>query len=263
MHRLSFALAAILLPPLVAACAPAPAAPEPTAEVVAAPTVEPAAATPMAAASSAAPAVQILPLQAPDQYFVGVPAQAAVLAADSDGVGSVVLTVNGETVSTVPVDSPGTLYQGNLEWTPASAGAADVVLLVTDVNGTVTEAKWVTVQVLEAPAAPPPAPATPSGDTLPPSVSIAPLSNEVAAGEDVDIAVNAVDAGGVVKMELYANDELVETWEYDAAQGAAPQSVFHTFTYRGVEPDQYDVYVKAYDAAGNMGQSATERIDVN
>jgi hypothetical protein len=248
--------------PLAAACASPTAVPEPTIEVAAAPTDLPATATPMVAVS-AAPAVQVVPMQAADQYFVGVPAQAAVLAADSDGVGSVVLTVNGETVSTVPVDSPGALYQGNLEWTPAAAGAADVVLLVTDVNGTVTEAKWVTVQVLEAPAAPPPPPATPSGDTLPPSVSIAPSSNEVAPGEDVDIAVNAVDAGGVVKMELYANDELVETWEYDAAQGPAQQSVFHTFTYRGVEPDQYDVYVKAYDAAGNMGQSMTERVDVN
>jgi hypothetical protein len=265
MSRLPFAVAIAATTLSLAACATPAAAPEPTAEVVAAPTVEAVPATPIPAAANVAPAVQIVPLQAPDQYYVGVPAQAAVLAADSDGVGNVVLTINGATVSTVPVDNPGQLYQGNLSWTPSAAGAADAVVLVTDVNGAVTTAQWATIQVLEAPAAgatPVPA-ATPSGDTIAPSVSIAPMSTEVKAGEDVDVAVNAVDQGGVVKMELYANDELVETWQYDAAAGPAQTSVFYTFTYRDTKEGQYDVYVKAYDAAGNAGQSNTERIDVN
>jgi hypothetical protein len=138
------------------------------------------------------------------------------------------------------------------------------VLEVRDSVATVTQATWATVEVAEAPTGATPLPAaTPSGDTVPPAVSIELGSTEISAGEDVDVHVNAVDQGGVVTMELYANDELVETWTHDTSQGAPLTSVFHTFTYRGVAEGQYDVYVKAYDSAGNAGQSATERLDVN
>jgi hypothetical protein len=260
---------------LAACAAPTPmSAPQPTTPP------EAAAATPMpaqptappaAAAMGAAPAVQVVPLQEPDQYFVGWTAGAAVLAADSDGVGAVELLVDEQLKDSVPLASPGTLYQGTLTWTPDHAGPHNVVVQVRDAIGLVTQARWVVVQVLDPPAGAtaPPAPATPipgatpSGDTVPPSVSIAPADNEINQGEDVDVAVNAVDQGGVVKMELYADDQLVETWTYDPSQGAPLPSVFHTFTYRDVPEGQYDVYVRAYDSAGNMGQSNTERIDVN
>jgi hypothetical protein len=253
----------LLLPLLAAACASPTTAPEPAAVV---PTVAPAPTTAPAAAttSGASPAVQVVPMQGPEQYFVGMPAQALVLAADSDGVSSVDLTVDGQPVDSVPVTSPDTAFQGTLDWTPSHAGPHDAVVSVRDTTGLVTQAKWVVLQVLDPPAgATPVPPAPPSGDTIAPSVSIAPEDNELSAGQDVDIAVNAVDAGGVVKMELYANDTLVETWNYDASKGPAAASVFYTFTFRNVSADQYDVYVKAYDSSGNVGQSATERIDVN
>ncbi len=269
MNRIIRAGAAGLLTLALAACATTTSEPaaEPMAEAtMAEATMAPA--TPMPEATvvttGAGPAVQIVPLQEPDQYYVGVEAGALVLAADSDGLGAVDLFVDGRLENTVDLGRPDTAYQGTLFWTPATAGNHEVVLEVRDSLATVTQATWVTVEVAEAPAGGAPvAPATPSGDTVPPAVSIELGNDEINAGEDVDVFVNAVDQGGVVTMELYANDELVETWTHDASQGAPLTSVFHTFTYRNVAEGQYDVYVKAYDSAGNAGQSATERLDVN
>jgi hypothetical protein len=259
-HTIGLAAVAFAL----AACAtPEPAAP-PTPMPVDTPVPVVPTTVPPAAMAAAGPAVQVVPLQPPDAYFVGVPAAAAVLAADSDGLSAVELHIDGQLTDSVPFASPSTLFQGTLNWTPSHAGPHEAMVSVRDGTGAVTQAKWITVDVLDPPAGATPVPAaTPSGDTVPPSVSIAPASTEVSPGEDVDIAVNAVDQGGVVTMELYADDSLVETWNYDASQGAAQTSVFHTFTYRSVPEGQYDVYVKAYDTAGNVGQSATERIDVN
>jgi hypothetical protein len=78
----------------------------------------------------------------------------------------------------------------------------------------------------------------------------------------VDVAVNAVDSVGVVSMMLYVDGTEKDSWNYDPNAGPAPVSAFQTLTWRGATEGQHDVYVTATDAAGNVGQSVTEKVKV-
>jgi hypothetical protein len=245
----------------LATSACATATPEPMPSPVP-PTTPPPGPPPTAATTgNAPPAVQIVPLQEGTTFVVGTEVGVAVLASDSDGIGSAGLLVDGEVVATLEGTS-GTLFQGTLLWTPSTPGPHNVGVVVYDSTGAVADVAARQVTVVEA-SAPAPAPsATPAGDTVPPAVSITPLETEVSAGSDVDVAVNAVDSAGVVSMELYVNGEVKDSWQYDPASGPAPQSAFETLTWRDSSAGEHQVYVTATDTAGNVGQSVTETVTV-
>lgn len=249
----------------LAACA-SPTA-EPTAlppieeTVIALPTEAPTVAPAPSTGSNAAPAVQIVALQEGTTFVQGQEVGVAVLAADSDGIKSAGLVIDGEVVSTLEGTS-GEIFQGTLTWTPEMPGQFMAAVIVYDNNGGVADFAARQVIVLPAGTALPPATATPAGDTTPPSVSIAPLENPVAVGGDVDIAVNAVDESGIVQLEMYVDGEIQVTWDYDPAAGAAPQSAFQTLTWRDAEAGEYEIYVTATDSAGNVGQSEIVEVEV-
>jgi len=247
----------------MAACASPTATPEPTAVPPTAvpPTEAPPTEAPVAT-GNAAPAVQLVALQEGTTFIQGEQVGVAVLAADSDGIKSAGLTIDGEVVSTLEGTSE-QIFQGTLTWTPDTPGQFNAAVIVYDNAGGVADLQARQVIVLPAGTALPPATEAPPGDTSPPAVSIEVLDSTVTLPDDVDVAVNAVDDTGVVKLELYADGEVVVTWDYDPSTGAAPQSAFQTLVWRDAEPGDYDLYVTATDAAGNVGQSVTESVTVS
>jgi hypothetical protein len=265
----------------VAACGPTAAptmAPEPVETTIALPTEAtatelPTAASSAAAAPNAAPAVQIVPLQEGRTFMVGQEVGVEVLAADSDGISSAGLVVNGEVVSTTQ-GTTGTSFQGTLLWTPTAPGSYIVGVVVYDTANTLADIKVRTVEVLPAgtalppgaptlpPATPMPNTATSSSDTNAPAVSITPMQTEVTAGSDVDVAVNAVDSVGVVGLQLFVDGTVQDEWTYDPSSGPAMTSVFETLTWRNSTEGQHEVYVTATDAGGNVGQSVTDKVTV-
>ncbi len=76
-------------------------------------------------------------------------------------------------------------------------------------------------------------------DTTPPTVSVSPPANGT-------VAVQASDDVGVGRVELWANGTLVAT-DYTAP---------YTFSLAGLPTGKTTLQVRAYDAAGNVGQAA-------
>ncbi len=249
---------------LLVACAQPTATPEPTPvpPTPVPPTEAPPPTEVAPTGANAAPAVQVVALQEGTVFVEGQQVGVAVLAADSDGIKSAGLVIDGDVVSTLEGTS-GQIFQGTLTWTPDSPGEHTAGVIVYDNSGGVADLQARRVIVLPAGTAPPPATAPPPGDTTPPAVSIEVLDGSVSVGDDVDVAVNAVDESGIVKLELYADGEVVVTWNYDPSTGTAPQSAFQTLVWRDAEEGDYDLYVKATDSAGNVGQSATESVEVS
>lgn len=226
-----------------------------------------------APAGGAEPAIQLIPMSDLNNLQVGREAQLAVLAGDSDGIDRVDLQVDGQTVSTLAANKA-TDFQGILAWTPDAAGEHSAVVIVFDALGLPAQAEQRTLNV--AAAEPTAAPAQPNPtkapaptavpptavprDTTPPTVSITPLTPHVLPGEDIQIATNAVDESGIVKLELYMSNRLVDTWKHDPASGPPPRSAFQTLHFRRARAGQYDAWVRAYDAAGNVGESVRERV---
>lgn len=285
MNRMFPVLAGSLLVFGLAACGSGGPAAEPTAaEPVEttiplptdAPATEPAAmaTSAMTTTANAAPAVQIVPLQEGRLFYVGQEVGVEVLAADSDGVASAGLVVNGEVVSTAQATS-GQSFQGTLMWTPTAPGPYNVGVIVYDTNGKVADAKVRSVTVLPAPTAlpagaptvPPATPipntATSAADTNPPAVSMELLETTVTVGSDVDAAVNAVDSVGVVLLQMFVDGQMQDQWQYDPSTGPAPTSAFETLTWRNSTEGQHEIYVSATDAAGNNTLSGTQKVTVN
>lgn len=100
---------------------------------------------------------------------------------------------------------------------------------------------------------PPPQP--PPGDSRPPSVSLtAPASGATVSGT-VTVAANATDDVAVTKVEFYLDGQLKST---DAT--APYQWAWNTTT---ASNGSHRLQAKAYDAAGNVGASATVAVTVN
>jgi hypothetical protein len=257
-HALTFAAAALAL----AACA-APATPVPATALpaVAEPT---AAATVAAAAKNAPPAVQFVPLQEGTTFAVGQEVGVAVLCADSDGIQAAGMTVDSEVVSNLQGNNQ-TIFQGTLTWTPDKPGQFKLGVIAYDTAGQVAKVAVRDVVVVPAgTAVPPPAPtsATPAPDTTGPAVSIADMASDWTNGSDVAVSVNAVDASGVVKLELYIDGGVVATWNYDPAAGPAPQSAFATLTWPNAQQGDHTLYVTATDTLGNIGQNVEQTVTV-
>jgi hypothetical protein len=252
---------------------------EPTVPTVV-PTREPPTAAPTEAASEgglmaiavAGPAVQVLSGIGDQATFVaGVPASVSLIAADSNGVSRVEITVDGESWRTWEADGE-TVFKTDIEWVPEAVGLHQVGVVVYDTNGVPSQLAAYPVTVLEAgnptpvpptavPASPVPGatpPATPpAADAIPPAVSISAENADIALGGDFDIHTNAVDEGGVVKLELWIGGVIRDTWDFEGSPEEVQQSVFRTMIWRNAGEGNWDCFVRAWDTAGNVGQSIT------
>ena len=219
-------------------------------------------AAPVEAEANVPPAVQFVPLQEGTTFAVGDTIGMAVLCADSDGIQAAGMTVNGEVVANLQGNNE-TIFQGTLTWTPDTAGQFKVGAIAYDTAGQVANVAVRDVTVVPgATVAPPPAAtATPAPDTTGPAVSIADMASDWYAGSDVDVSVNAVDAAGVMKLELYIDGEVADTWTYDGG-GTPPQSAFATLTWSEAPEGDHTLYVVGTDALGNTGQTIEQMVTV-
>ncbi len=124
--------------------------------------------------------------------------------------------------------------------------------LVADLPGTL-EVDYVRLYQLANTAPPPPPP--PTGDTTAPSVSItAPSANQKVSGT-VTIAANASDNVGVTKVVAYVDGNQV------GEDTSAPYHI--AWDTKTVANGARNLQVKAHDAAGNVGNSATVGVQVD
>ncbi len=94
------------------------------------------------------------------------------------------------------------------------------------------------------------------GGAVPNVVINAPPSNiEVRLGEEIPIRSTATDATGVTKIELWVNEALYTSEISAVAQGQSPFSVVQNWTPQAL--GSHKIVVRAYNAAGNMGESAS------
>jgi hypothetical protein len=91
-------------------------------------------------------------------------------------------------------------------------------------------------------------------DTTAPTVSIASPANNSTAGGSVTVSANASDNVAVSRVEFYVNAAL------QATSTGAPYSF--TWNTAAVTNGAYTLSAKAYDAAGNVGQSANVVVNV-
>jgi len=94
-----------------------------------------------------------------------------------------------------------------------------------------------------------------SGAAEAPSVVIErpPGGAEVKLGETIPIAATATDSEGVTKLELWVDDALLATETSPVAQGQTPFSAI--LRWRAETRGTRRLVVKAYNAAGNVGES--------
>ncbi len=97
---------------------------------------------------------------------------------------------------------------------------------------------------------------TPTADTTSPTVSVSTPTNNSTVTDSVLILVNASDNVGVEKVEFYIDGNLTNTrstvpWQYNWIVQNLPSNSAHT------------ILAKAYDAANNIGSSATVNVTVN
>jgi len=94
-----------------------------------------------------------------------------------------------------------------------------------------------------------------SGTGEAPSVAIArpPSGAEVKLGETIPIAATATDSEGVTKLELWVDDALLATETSPVARGQTPFSAI--LRWRAETRGTRRLVVKAYNAAGNVGES--------
>ena len=106
---------------------------------------------------------------------------------------------------------------------------------------------WVDVAFTAAAAAP--------ADTTAPTVAISSPAASASVSSPVTVTVAASDNVGVSKVEFYVNSVL------QATDSASP----YTFTWNtsALANGSYTLTAKAYDAAGNVGQSAAVSVIVN
>jgi hypothetical protein len=210
------------------------------------------------------PAVKLLLPTSGMAFLAGTPQQALSIAADPGGIERVDLMLGTTVVATTPGNGQ-PLLEAVQEWTPTDVGMLNVTVVAYDIDGNPSTFDTVQVAVVgpstpvptAAPTAVPPTPGPP--DAGPPAVSITLETREAVTGQSVDLYVNAVDDTGVVTLEVYMNGEQVRVTPVDPVQ----KSVFRTYVWRSARTGRYDVFVRAIDTVGNVGQSVTERLRVS
>ncbi len=93
--------------------------------------------------------------------------------------------------------------------------------------------------------------AQPGEDTTPPQVTIYSPGDGTTVSGRVAVLFTAFDAGGLMKFELYVDGELKQT--------ILPNSRTQNFVWNCNKEDKgdHEILVRAYDASGNVGTSAT------
>ncbi len=163
----------------------------------------------------------------------------AASAADNIGVSKVEFYVNGSlkgTDSTAP-------YSYNWNTTSVANGSYSITARAYDAAGNVGQSSAVAVSVNNTVA-----------DTTAPTTSItSPAANAIVSGT-VNIAASAADNVGVSRVEFYVNGSLKGT------DTTAPYS--YSWSTTSVANGSYSITARAYDAAGNVGQSAAVTVTV-
>lgn len=161
----------------------------------------------------------------------------AVAAADNVGVAKVELYING-VIYGVYTTAPYTFTWNTLSY---ANGLYTLYAKAYDTSGNVTQSASVSVTV--------------SNDTTAPTVSLtAPAANATVSGT-VSVAATASDNVGVTKVEFYVNNVL------KATDTAGPYT--YSWDTTAVANGSYTLTVKAYDAAGNVGQSSAITVTVS
>ncbi|QWV91837.1 fibronectin type III domain-containing protein [Geomonas oryzisoli] len=158
-------------------------------------------------------------------------------ATDNVGVTKVEFYVNGALAATVPT-SP---YVYSWNTGALAPGSYTLTTKAYDAAGNIGQSQGVTVNV--------------ANDLSAPSVSLTSPANNMTVSGSVSIAANATDNVGVSRVEFYLNNSLL------TATNMAPYT--YAWDSRTVPNGVYTVTAKAYDAAGNLGQSQVLTINVS
>jgi thermitase len=179
----------------------------------------------------------------PPTVSFGSPAAAATVsgtvsvqvnAGDNVGVASVSFSVDGASQGS-DTSSPYSFSWNTAGW---SNGSHTLTAKATDAVGNSTSAS-VTVTVSNA-----------APDSTAPTISItSPKAGATVSGTNVSVLVSAADNVGVVKVELYVDGKLTAT------STAAPFTT--KWNVKNAAKGAHTLCCKAYDAAGNVGTSAT------
>ncbi len=155
----------------------------------------------------------------------------------------------------------------SISWTPTSGGAYDIVVNAYDAAGAKCSGNpgvtypyygwtncdsnaYLTVTVASPAATPPPPPptsATPK-DTIAPTVSISSPANGAKIGNGTYISASSSDNVGVKKMEVYIDGVIKAS--------SVTNSIAYTWTSYYAAAGSHLIAIKAYDAAGNVGQAS-------
>ncbi len=157
-------------------------------------------------------------------------------ATDNVGVTKVEFYVNGVLKAT----DTGTPYLFSWDTTALTPGTYTLSTKAYDAAGNVGQSQTVTVTV--------------ANDLQAPAVSLTSPGNNLTVSGTVSIAANATDNVGVSRVEFYLNNSLL------GATNMAPYA--YSWNTKGVANGVYNVTAKAYDAAGNVGQSQVVTVNV-
>ncbi|CAH2031411.1 Ig-like domain-containing protein [Trichlorobacter ammonificans] len=154
-------------------------------------------------------------------------------AADNVGVSKVEFYLDGALLAT-DNSAP---YQFSWDSSSAAAGSHTVMAKAFDAAGNVGQSATVTVNVVR--------------DTTPPTVSLTSPANNATVSGSVSLTASATDNVGVSRVEFYSNGTLL------SASNQAP----YNYTWSPAA-GSYSLSAKAFDAAGNVGQSSTVSVTV-
>ncbi|MBJ6749835.1 Ig-like domain-containing protein, partial [Geomonas anaerohicana] len=189
--------------------------------------------------------VTVAEMQAPSTALT-YPANAATVAGtvsvtadatDNVGVSKVEFYVNGALKATVP-SSP---YVYSWDTSALPAGSYTLMTKAYDAAGNIGQSQTITVTV--------------ANDLTAPAVSLTSPANNMTVSGSVNIAANATDNVGVSRVEFYLNNALL------SATNMAPYA--YTWDSKTVANGVYNLTAKAYDAAGNLGQSQVLTVNVS
>ncbi|MBU5638110.1 fibronectin type III domain-containing protein [Geomonas sp. Red69] len=157
-------------------------------------------------------------------------------ATDNVGVTKIEFYVNGVLKAT-DTASP---YVFSWDTTALAPGSYTLMTKAYDAAGNVGQSQSVTVTV--------------ANDTQAPTVSVTSPSNNLTVSGSVSIAASATDNVGVSRVDFYVNNALL------GSTNMAPYT--YNWNTKTVANGVYNITAKAYDAAGNIGQSQITTVNV-
>ncbi len=161
-------------------------------------------------------------------------------ASDNVGVSRVEFYENGAFLSAINV-AP---YTYNWDTTSVANGSHSLTAKAYDAAGNVGQSLNITITVNNTLA-----------DTTAPTVSVTVPANNSTVSGTATVTATASDNVGVTKVELYVNGTL------KATDTTAPYN--YAWNTKNVVNGNYTLTAKAYDAAGNVGQSGNITVAVN